>query len=82
MHKSIALAPAVDVQWLLLAEIHSETNRVEDAKDALRIAEERFEQGPEANEPNLPPSLGVQQSDNESWASQIARVKKRIREIE
>ena len=80
--KSIALDPAVEAQWLLLAEIHSETNRVTDAKDALRIAEERFEQGPEAHLPNSLPSLGVQQSYEESWASQIERVKKKIREIE
>ena len=81
LHKSMVLNSAFEGQWLLLAEIYAETNRVADAKDALRNAEERFGQDPEVEMPNLPERLRGP-SYQDTWASQIARVKKRIQEAE
>lgn len=82
LHKSMVLNSAFEGQWLLLAEIYAETNQVADAKDALRNAEERFGQDPEVDMPKLPGSLGGPHSYQDTWGSQIARVKKRIQEAE
>jgi hypothetical protein len=82
LHKSMVLNAAFEGQWLLLAEIYAETNQVADAKDALRNAEERFGQDPEVEMPKLPGSLGGPHFYQNTWESQIARVKKRIQEAE
>ena len=82
LRKSMVLNSDFEGQWLLLAEIYAENIQVADAKDALRIAEEHLEQGPEVDIPWLPASLGEPHSYQETWAGQIARVKKKIQENE
>lgn len=82
LHKSMVINSAFEGQWLLLAEIYAQTNRMADAKDALRIAEEHFEQDRKVDVPKLPGSLGEPHSHQNTWASQLARVKKRIQEAE
>ena len=81
LYKSMAMDSSYEGQWVLLANIYAETNRVADAKQALRFAEEQFAQTNKVDVPTSSALVNVQ-SDQDTWASQIATVKKKIEKAE
>ncbi len=82
LYKSMAMDSSFEGQWLLLADIYAETNRVADAKKALRFAEEQFLGSPSFDLPAPAASPGKSHPYKETWFSQVARVKRKIQEAE